>query len=202
MCKLHDHQMVCCQASWQTFLLRYRGHQTSQYGGSDRGDHSGWVPPSSLPLVRVQQQQGHPASVWHESLRTLWQTHQTWAWSWRQRSQSVCCPHTVTRPTTWTPLSSNVCDVIVPLQCLRSPRIQGAGPFSQRSFPLCQMWSSATVDVTCWPETTSPPRCGTYTWTKDPWRHTRYSCPFLVPVTSNKTDYNIESCRWHIKADH
>lgn len=34
-------------------------------------------------------------------------------------------------------------------QCLRNLRIQGVDPSSQRSFPLCRMSSSATVDATC-----------------------------------------------------
>lgn len=59
-------------------FFRYRGHQTSQHGGSDGGDNSSRVPPPPLPLVCVQQQQGHPAPLWHESLRTVWQTHQMW----------------------------------------------------------------------------------------------------------------------------
>lgn len=37
-------------------FLRYRGHQTGQHGGPDRGDHIGRVPPTPLPLVCVQQQ--------------------------------------------------------------------------------------------------------------------------------------------------
>lgn len=37
-------------------FLRYRGHQASQHGGPDRGDHIGRVPSTPLPLVCVQQQ--------------------------------------------------------------------------------------------------------------------------------------------------
>lgn len=80
-----DHCGVC---SLTDPLLRYRGHQASQHGGSDGGDNSSRVPPSPLPLVCVQQQQGHPAPLWHESLCTLWQTHQMWAMLWRLETSS------------------------------------------------------------------------------------------------------------------
>lgn len=59
------------------------------------------------------------------------------------------------------------------VQCLKNRKIQGAAPSFPKSSPLCRMSSSATMDATCWPETTSPPRCGIWTWTKAPWRHIR-----------------------------
>lgn len=76
-------------------------------------------------------------------------------------------------------------------QCLRNLRIRGVDPSSQRSFPLCRTSSSATVDATCWQETTSPPRCGTLTWTRALWRRIRWSistsaaCPALVPFKNH-----------------
>lgn len=69
---------VCAVCSLMALLLRYCRHQTSKHGGSDGGDNSGRVPPSPLPLVRVQQQQGNAAPLWHESLGSLRQTYQTW----------------------------------------------------------------------------------------------------------------------------
>lgn len=70
---------LCGVKSLTDLFFRYRGHQTSQHGRSNRGDNSSRVSPPPLSLVCVQQQQGHPASLWHESIRTLRQTRQTWA---------------------------------------------------------------------------------------------------------------------------
>lgn len=55
--------IICGVQSLTAPSPRHRGHQARQHGGPDGGDHGGRVPPSALPPVCVQQQQGHAAPL-------------------------------------------------------------------------------------------------------------------------------------------
>lgn len=50
---------------------RHRGHQASQHGGADGGDHGRRVPPAPLQHLCLQQQQRHHPAVRHAHLRPL-----------------------------------------------------------------------------------------------------------------------------------